>query len=71
MPSTETYYLIDFENVNEDGLSGAGNLGSHDHVHLFFTKNASKISIEKLTNLNCANLFSHEIPIGNQSLDMH
>lgn len=71
MPSIETYYLIDFENVNEDGLSGAENLGSHDYVHLFFTKNASKISIEKLTSLNLANLTSHEIPNGNQSLDMH
>ena len=71
MSSIETYYLIDFENVNEDGLSGAVNLGSHDYVHLFFTKNASKISIEKLTNLNHANFSSHEIPIGSQSLDMH
>ena len=38
MPSVETYYLVDFENVHEDGLSGSEKLGSHDHVHLFFTK---------------------------------
>lgn len=34
MPSLETYYLIDFENVNEDGLSGSENLGIHDHIYL-------------------------------------
>lgn len=28
MPSLETYYLVDFENVNEDGLVGAEKLGS-------------------------------------------
>lgn len=71
MPSVETYYLIDFENVHEDGLSGSENLNSHDHVHLFSTKNAPKISFETLTHLNSADLSSHEIPVGNQSLDMH
>ncbi len=39
MPSMETYYLIDFENVNESGLSGAEKLVGCDHVHLFFTEN--------------------------------
>lgn len=71
MLAIETYYLVDFENVHEDGLSGSEHLGSHDHVHLFSTKNAPKISIEKLTHLNSTNLFTHEIPTGNQSLDMH
>lgn len=71
MSSVETYYLVDFENVHEDGLSGSEHLGSHDHVHLFSTKNAPKISIEKLTCFNSTNLFTHEIPTGNQSLDMH
>lgn len=71
MPFLETYYLIDFENVNEDGLSGSENLGIHDHVYLFSTKNAPKISIEKLTSFNSADLSSHEVPVGNQSLDMH
>lgn len=71
MSSIETYYLIDFENVHEDGLSGSEHLGSHDHVHLFSTKNAPKISIEKLACFNATNLSTHETPIGNQSLDMH
>ena len=71
MPSVETYYLVDFENVHEDGLSGSEKLGSQDHVHLFFTKNAPKISLETLTDLNSHNLSTHKIPVGNQSLDMH
>ena len=71
MPSMETYYLIDYENVHEDGLSGSDKLNGHDHVHLFYTKNAAKISIEKLTSLNSADLSSHEAPTGSQSLDMH
>lgn len=71
MPSMETYYLIDFENVNESGLSGAEKLVGCDHVHLFFTENSPKISIEKFTNFNRADLSAHKIPAGNQSLDMH
>lgn len=65
MPSLETYYLIDFENVNEDGLSGSENLRIHDHVYLFSTKNAPKISIESLTGFNSADFSSHEVPAGN------
>lgn len=71
MSSVETYYLVDFENVHEDGLSGSEHLGSQDHVHLFSTRNAPKISIEKLTHFNATNLYTHEVPTGNQSLDMH
>lgn len=71
MPLSETYYLIDFENVNEDGLAGSEKLRNHDHVHLFSTRNAPKISIDKLASFNSTNLSSHIIPVGNQSLDMH
>ncbi len=71
MPSVETFYLIDFENVHEDGLSGSANLGSHDHIYLFYTKNVPKISIKELAGLHSANLSTLEIPNGNQSLDMH
>ncbi len=71
MSIVETYYLIDFENVHEDGLSGSEKLGKYDHVHLFSSKNAPKISIEKLTRFNSVDLSFHEIPVGNQSLDMH
>ncbi|MCM1112935.1 MAG: PIN domain-containing protein [Muribaculum sp.] len=71
MSSIETFYLIDFENVHEDGLSGSENLGSHDHVYLFYTKNSAKINIQKLTAFRSVHLSTFEIPNGNQSLDMH
>lgn len=71
MAIIEKHYLIDYENVHEDGLCGGEKLGKNDYVHLFFTKNASKISIEKIAYFNYAHLSLHEIPVGSQSLDMH
>lgn len=71
MSNIETYYLIDFENVNDAGLACSNQLGSHDHIHIFSTKNAPKIGIKSLTNFNNADFYSHIIPAGNQSLDMH
>ncbi len=67
----ETYYLVDFENVHEGGLDCQNNqLGSHDHIHIFYTKNASKISFKSLEPLK-NKTSEHEVPPGNQSLDMH
>lgn len=71
MSAIETYYLIDFENVHEDGLSGSGNLGKHDHVFLFSTKNTPKISFEKLPGFNNTKLVFYEVPAGKESLDRH
>lgn len=71
MPNIETYYLIDFENVNDAGLACQNQLGSHDHIHIFSTKNAPKISIESLENFNNIDFNSHIVPAGKQSLDMH
>lgn len=71
MTTVEIYYLIDYENVHEDGLLGSENMNSHDHVHLFYTENASKISIEKFANFHSIDFSIHRIPVGKQSLDMH
>lgn len=71
MSNIETYYLIDFENVNDAGLACQNQLGNHDHIHIFSTKNASKISIESLENFNNIDFNSHIIPAGEQSLDKH
>ncbi|ORX87685.1 hypothetical protein BCR32DRAFT_289168 [Anaeromyces robustus] len=69
--STKIYYLIDFENVGVSGLIGAENLNSNDYVHLFSTKNASKITTATLATFNSTNLKVHEVPAKNQSVDMH
>lgn len=71
MPTVETYYLIDFENVKEDGLSCSAKLGSHDHVHIFSTENTPKISFKTLSAFNSTEVCSHIVPAGKQSLDMH
>lgn len=48
----ETYYLIDYENVNSDGLSGCDKLAKSDHIIIFFTKNAMKIAtLNRLTRV--------------------
>lgn len=65
----ETYYLIDFENVNNDGTANIGSMTKSDHVHIFSTKNAMKISLP-VSGLN-KDITSHLVPAGKQSLDMH
>ena len=68
-PVIERIYLIDFENVHEKGLEGIGSLGPQDTVHLFYTKNASKISLDILSEIQ-AKLQFHKVNVGKQSLDM-
>ena len=68
-PVTEKIFLIDFENVHEKGLEGIGQLGPQDTVHLFYTKNASKISLDILSEIQ-AKLKFHKVNVGKQSLDM-
>lgn len=45
-------YLVDFENVNGEGLSGIERLGPDDVVTIFYSKNASTISFEMHQALN-------------------
>ena len=68
-PVTEKIFLIDFENVHEKGLEGIGCLKPEDTVHLFYTKNASKISLDILSEIQ-AKLRFHKVNVGKQSLDM-
>ena len=68
-PFVERVYLIDFENVHEKGLEGIGSLKPEDTVHLFYTKNASKISLDILSEIQ-AKLQFHKVNVGKQSLDM-
>ena len=71
MKIIKTYYLIDFENVNNAGLICSRHLDYHDHIHIFSTKNAPKISIEILSNFHSVDYSFHCLPAGKQSLDMH
>lgn len=39
----ETFYLIDFENVHNEGIENLENITKNDHVHIFSTQNALNI----------------------------
>ena len=67
----ETYYLIDYENVSGDGLSGCDRLSKEDHIIIFFTKNAKKIDMSEIANHGEAELDMIEVPAGRQSADIH
>ena len=65
----ETFYLVDFENVHNDGIANIDSLSKDDHVHIFSTQNAMNIS-KKVFWLN-KDIKSHLVPVRKQSLDMH
>lgn len=65
----ETYYLIDFENVHNDGIANIESMTKEDHVHIFSTQNATNIRGD-IFWLN-GDIKSHLVPIRKQSLDMH
>lgn len=63
----ETFYLVDFENVKNEGIEKIALLTQTDHVHIFYTKNAQNIrKIPK--GIDCK---KHKVPDGKESLDMH
>ena len=39
----ETFYLIDFENVHNDGITDIESIKKEEHVHIFSTQNATNI----------------------------
>ena len=67
----DTYYLVDYENVGSNGLSGCKNRTASDHILIFFTQNARKIDMAIIANHGTAELKMMEIPAGKQSADMH
>ncbi len=71
MVDIETFYLIDYENVHGDGLSGCQDLGKTDHIVIFFTQNAKNIDMSDISNHGSADLDMIEVPAGKQSADMH
>lgn len=64
-----TYYLIDFENVNNGGIENIDALTNNDHIHIFSTQNAINIRMDIFAkNLD---IKVHIVPVKKQSLDMH
>lgn len=65
----ETFYLVDFENVHNEGIENIDNLTKEDHVHIFSTQNALNIRTD-IFWLD-GDIQSHLVPMRKQSLDMH
>ena len=64
-----TFYLIDFENVHNDGIANIESMTKEEHVHIFSTQNATNIR-QDIFWLN-GDIKSHLVPVRKQSLDMH
>lgn len=67
----KTYYLIDYENVHGDGLTGCGDLNKKDRIVIFFTKNAKSIDMSEIADHGNAKIKMIEVSAGKQSADMH
>lgn len=67
----ERFYFVDFENVGSTGFKNIEDLTSKDSVHIFYSKNASTISIEIANKLHLseANVVYHKVETGKNALD--
>ena len=63
-------YLIDFENVHEEGFQLIGRLGDKDAIYCFFTRNVAKISMSALAGIRGGQIHFVEAESGKQSLDL-
>lgn len=66
----ETFYLIDFENVRNEGLENIDTLTQSEHVHIFSTENALNIRMDIVFSKGI-DIEGHIVPVRKQSLDMH
>ncbi len=66
----ETFYLVDFENVHNEGLKNITALKPTDHVHIFSTERALNIRMD-IVFAKGINVKGHITPVSKQSLDMH
>lgn len=66
----ETFYLVDFENVHNEGLENIDSLSEADHVHIFSTENALNIRMDIVFSKG-VDIQGHIVPVRKQSLDMH
>ena len=67
-------FLVDYENVAEDGMSGFSNLDTADEVYIFYTEKNKRIGldvVEKwLAAPDRANVFFMKVTSGKQALDI-
>lgn len=66
----ETFYLVDFENVHNEGLEHIESLSETDHIHIFSTEKAANIRMD-IVFAKGINIEGHIVPVRSQSVDMH
>lgn len=66
----ETYYLVDFENVHNEGIEYISSLSKEDQIHIFYTKNALNISLD-IALAKDKDIIGHKVSEGDESLDKH
>lgn len=65
------HYLVDFENVNDEGLREIGALQKDCCIHIFFSASTARISLEYLTLMRNASVKAHKVSDDSNSLDVH
>ncbi|MBP5162698.1 MAG: hypothetical protein ILP16_06960 [Spirochaetales bacterium] len=65
------HYLVDFENVNDEGLREIGALQKDCCIHIFFSASTARISLEYLTLMRNASVKAHKVSDDSYSLDVH
>lgn len=65
-----TIYLVDYENVNDLGLTGIHALPGSDQVYIIYTDNANRIGLDYLCEISVP-VSAVRVEKGDQSLDMH
>ena len=66
-----THYLVDYENVHENGMKGIRNLKGDCTVHIFYTFNACRIKMDSLIVPDNVMLHFVRVSAGKQQADMH
>ncbi|MBP8969353.1 MAG: hypothetical protein KBG42_08750 [Lachnospiraceae bacterium] len=67
----ESYYLIDYENVGNNGVKDCSDMTKSDHIHIFYTDNSKNINLDIINNHGSAEFETHKVPSGRESLDKH
>ena len=67
----ETFYLVDFENVHNEGIKNIGSTSKDEHIHIFSTENVMKKELKLSWDMADKDIKSYLVPAGKQSVDMH
>ncbi len=64
------HYLIDYENVHEDGLTGLNDIEEDAVIHIFYSDRARKLDLDSFREGQILQIEALKVPVGKQSLDM-